>query len=163
MPSSSILFFASGSFKNLRVYRSDLPSLRRYSRGSKDVSVVFAASAARTLVEIFVVVVVVLLLLPLVAAIIFIVIVSPRIIIIEVLRPPLLLREVDRAEDAGTLLLDDNIIPNAKAVLIYFVVVVPKTKRENRERVTASKSYEGLDYLFFFKEQKRSLLSSMTP
>ena len=77
-------------------------------------------------------IVVVLLLLPLVAAIIFIVIVSPRIIIIEVLRPPLLLREVDRAEDAGTLLLDDNIIPNAKAVLIYFVVVVPKTKRESR-------------------------------
>ena len=137
MPSSSILFFASGSFKNLRVYRSDLPSLRRYTRGSKDVSVVFAAPAARTLVEIFVVV---FLLLLLVAAIIFIVIVSPRIIIIEVPRPPLLLREVDRAEDAATLLeqgIDDNIIPNGMAVLIYFVVV-PKTKRI--ERVTASKS-----------------------
>jgi hypothetical protein len=77
---------------------------------------------------------------------------------------------VDRAEDAATLLeqgIDDNIIPNGMAVLIYFVVV-PKTRRI--ERVTASNLssptkciYEGLDYLFLSKEQKRSLLSSMTP
>ena len=98
MPSSSILFFASGSFKNLRVYRSDLPSLRRYSRGSKDVSLVFAAPAARTLVEIFVGVIVVLLLL--VAAIIFIV-------IEDVPRPSKREEEeeVERAEDAALLLL----------------------------------------------------------
>jgi len=45
---------------------------------------------------------------------------------------------VDRAEDAALLLeqgIDDNIIPNVVAVLIYFVVR-PKTKRI--ERVTAS-------------------------
>jgi len=45
---------------------------------------------------------------------------------------------VDRAEDAALPLeqgIDDNIIPNGMAVLIYFVVV-PKTKRI--ERVTAS-------------------------
>merc|ERR1712100_771326 len=114
MPSSSIPFFVSGSFKNLRVYRSDLPSLRRYSRGSKDVLLVFAAPSARTLVEIFVGVIVVLLLL--VAAIIFIV-------IEDVPRPSKQEEVVERAEDAALLLLlllleqgidddDTNIIPN---------------------------------------------------
>tara|TARA_B100000073_G_scaffold225966_1_gene188405 strand:+ start:7460 stop:7912 length:453 start_codon:yes stop_codon:yes gene_type:complete len=139
MPSSSILFFASGSFKNLRVYRSDLPSLRRYSRGSKDVSLVFAAPAARTLVEIFVGVIVVLLLL--VAAIIFIV-------IEDVPRPSKREEEevVERAEDAALLLLlleqgiddNDNIIPNAVVVpLISFF------RLKNKRVLTASKSSSG--------------------
>ena len=88
---------------------------------------VFAAPAARTLVEIFVVVVLLLL----VAAFIFIFIVSPC--IIKVPRPPLL--RVDRAEDALEEGIDDN-IPNA--VLIFSF---PKEEgRDASDDVTASKS-----------------------
>ena len=137
MPSSSISFFARIA-QELRVYRSDLPSLRRYSRGSKDVLLVFAAPSARTLVEIFVGVIVVLLL---VAAIIFIV-------IEDVPRPSKREEEevVERAEDAALLLLlleqgiddDDNIIPNAVVVpLISFF------RLKNKRVLTASKSSSG--------------------
>ena len=70
---------------------------------------------------------------------------------------------MDRAEDAALLLeqgIDDNIIPNGMAVLIYFVVV-PKTKRI--ERVTASKSSPTKcimrDWIIFFYLRAKEISS----